>query len=165
MASVRTDCLLSIGLSKQQDFLTIKRNNIMENFYQAIRGDVLTIGVNLLRATVNEAAEIRNLLEEQLLFGHSKMVVDLSQCTHLDSTFIGALVVTHKKLLAKGGEIKIVDPLDPAKELFYLTGMSKVFDTFETAEDALKSFNSGVNSLEPKTEDVIPKKNIEWAFV
>jgi anti-anti-sigma factor len=135
----------------------------MENFYLAIRGDVLTIEVNLLKATVNEAAEIRDLLEGQLVFGHSKIVVDLSQCTHLDSTFIGVLVVT-KKLLTDGGELKIVDPLDPAKEMFYLTGINKIFDTFEIAEDAVKSFNNRIKPLEPKSDDVIPKKNVAWAF-
>jgi len=136
----------------------------MEDITQEIRADVITNRVNLLRATVNETTELRNLLDEQIVIGHSKIIVDLSQCTHLDSTFIGALVVTQKKLLGKGGELKIVDPLNPAKELFYLTGMSKVFDTFETAEDALKSFNSGIKSPESKTDDDYPKKNIEWAF-
>ncbi len=136
----------------------------MENFYLAIRGDVLTIGVNLLRATINEAAEIRNLLDERIVLGNSKIVVDLSQCTNLDTTFIGVLVVTQKKLLTNGGELKIVDPLDPAKELFYLTGVSKIFDTFETADDAINSFNNGIKPPEQKSDDVIPKKKVEWAF-
>ena len=136
----------------------------MENFHQEYRSDILINRVNLLRATVNEAEELRNLLEEQIVFGHSKIVVDLSQCTHLDSTFIGVLVVTHKKLLAKGGELKIVEPLDPAKELYYLTGISKVFNNFEIAEEAIKSFGPTIKPTETTSVDVIPKKNIEWAF-
>ena len=125
----------------------------MENFYQDIRGDVLTNRVNLLRATVYEAAILKNLLEEQIVFGHSKIVVDLSQCTYLDSTFIGVLVVTQKKLLTNGGELKIVDPLDPAKELFYLTGISKVFETFNTTEEAVKSFNHSVKPAETISDE------------
>jgi len=136
----------------------------MENITQEIRGNVITNRVNLLRATMNEAAELSNLLDEQIVFGHSNVVVDLSQCTHLDSTFIGVLVVTHKKLLAKGGELKIVEPLDPAKELYYLTGTSKVFSNFETAEEAIKSFGSIIKPTETKSDDVIPKKKVEWAF-
>jgi len=120
----------------------------MEIFYLAIRGDVLSIEVNLLKATVNEAAKLRNLLEEEIVLGHSKLVVDLSKCTHLDSTFIGVLVITYKKLLANGGELKLVEPLEPAKGLFHLTGVSKVFDTFEADEDALWSFNK-----EPKIRE------------
>ncbi len=140
----------------------------MKDISQEIRGDVLTNRVNLLRATVIEAAVLKNLLNEQVVLGYSKIVVDLSQCTHLDSTFIGVLVVTQKKLLAKGGELKIVDPLDPAKELFYLTGISNVFETFNTSEEAVKSFNDNVK---PKPEETIPevdnnknKNTVKWAF-
>ena len=82
--------------------------------------------------------------------GYSKIVVDLSQCTRLDSTFIGVHVVTQKSLLTNGGELKIVDPLGPAKEMFYLTGTSNVFDTFEAAEDAIKSFVKELKPTEPK---------------
>ncbi len=137
----------------------------MEYIAQEIRGDVVTNRVNLLRTTVNEANEIRNLLEEQIVFGHAKIVIDLSQCTHLDSTFVGVIVVTQKKLLAKGGELRIVEPLDPAKELLNLTGVSNVLDTFETAEDAQKSFNNnGIKLQVAKSDSNIPKKNINWAF-
>ena len=69
----------------------------MEEITQQISGDVLVNRVNLLRATINEAADLRNLLDEQITIGHSKIVIDLSQCTHLDSTFVGVLVVTQQK--------------------------------------------------------------------
>ena len=136
----------------------------MEEITQQIRGDVLVNRVNLLRATINEAADLRNLLDEQITIGHSKIVIDLSQCTHLDSTFVGVLVVTQKKLLAKGGELKMVNPLDPAKELLYLIGISKVFETFEIAEDAIKSFKKRITLQATKSESGILKNDINWAF-
>jgi anti-anti-sigma factor len=136
----------------------------MEDITKEIRAEVIIYKVNLLKASVNEADELRNLLDEQITIGHSKIVVDLSQCTYLDTTFIGVLVVTHKKLLAKGGELKIVDALDPAKRLFHLTGISKVLNTFEEAEDAVKSFTNRIKSPEPKSDDVIPKKSVALAF-
>ena len=136
----------------------------MEDITKEIRAEVIIYKVNLLKASVNEADELRNLLDEQITIGHSKIVVDLSQCTYLDTTFIGVLVVTHKKLLAKGGELKIVDALDPAKRLLHLTGVSNVLNTFEAAEEAINSFNNGIKPPEPKTDDVIPKKRVEWAF-
>jgi len=140
------------------------RENIMEEITQQISGDVLVNRVNLLRATINEAADLRTLLDEQITIGHSKIVIDLSQCTHLDSTFVGVLVVTQKKLLAKGGELKMVDPLDPAKELLYLIGISKVFETFEIAEEAVKSFNNRIKISKPKSGSEIPEKEMKWAF-
>lgn len=115
----------------------------MEGITQEIRGAVIINKVDLLRATINEAFELRHILDEQIAIGYSKIVVDLSQCTHLDTILIGVLVATHKKLLAKGEELYIVNMLDPAKELlFQLTGISRVLNTFETTEDAVKSFSN-----------------------
>ncbi len=128
-------------MSKQQDFLTILKGNRMEDITQEGRDNVMINRVNLSRATVNEVDKLSELLNEQRAIGYSKIVVDLSQCTNLDSTFIGVLVLTHKQLLAKGGNLTLVEPLDPARELFQLTGISKVISTFETAEDAIMSFN------------------------
>lgn len=136
----------------------------MEDITQEIRAEVIIYRVNLLKVTVNEAAELRNLLDEQITIGYSKIVVDLSQCSYLDSTFIGILVVTHKKLLAKGGKLIIINPLDPAKRLFHLSGIPKVLNTFEAAEDAVKSFTNRIKSPELKSDDVIPKKSVVWAF-
>ena len=119
------------------------RDNISKDITQEIRGDVIINKVDLLRATINEAFELRYLLDEQIAIGYSKIVVDLSQCTHLDTILIGVLVATHKKLLAKGEELYIVNTLDPAKGLlFQLTGISSVLNTFETTEDAVRSFSN-----------------------
>ena len=115
----------------------------MEGITQEIRGDVIINKVDLLRATINEAFELRHILDEQIAIGYSKIVVDLSQCTHLDTILIGVLVATHKKLLAKGEELYIVNTMDPAKGLlFQLTGISSVLNTFETTEDAVRSFSN-----------------------
>ncbi len=53
----------------------------------------------------------------------------------------------HKNLLAKGRELKIVNPLDPAKSLFHLTGITKVLNTFEAASDAVKSFTNRITAV------------------
>jgi anti-anti-sigma factor len=115
----------------------------LEGITREIRGDVIISKVNLSRATVNEASELRNLLDEQITIGHSKIVVDLSQCTHLDTVLIGVLVATQKKLLARGEELYIVNTPGPEKELlFQLTGISRVIKTFETTEGAVRSFSN-----------------------
>ena len=137
----------------------------MEDVVQEISGDVIINTVNLSHATVNESAELRNLLDEQITIGHSNIVVDLSQCISMDTTFIGVLVATHKKLLAKGGQLNIVNKLDLTRELFFnLTGISKVFNTFETSEDAVKSFSNRIKPPELKSDGVISKKSVAWDF-
>jgi len=142
----------------------IIRDNIMHVISQIYRGNVVTNRVNVLRTTINETSILRNLLEEQIVLEFSKVVIDLSQCTHLDSTFLGVLVVTQKKLMAKGGELKLVEPLDPAKVLFNLSGTSKVFNVYETSDDALRSFVDSIEPMETVPEYGNNDGNIEWAF-
>ena len=69
----------------------------MNYFEQKIVDDVLVIKVNLPRASMNESADLKNLLNEQIVLGNNKIVADLSQCISLDSTFIGVLVLIHKE--------------------------------------------------------------------
>ncbi|MEE9450423.1 MAG: STAS domain-containing protein [Ignavibacteriaceae bacterium] len=138
----------------------------MENFDQKILNNVLVITVNLSRATVNESAELKNLLTEQIVRGNKKIVADLSQCSSLDSTFIGVLVVSHKELVTKGGELKLVEPLDPAKELLQLTGVAKIFNLYTTIEEAVKSFHQDVSPNEKEKSDFEdkPNKKVDWDF-
>lgn len=138
----------------------------MENFDQKILNNVLVITVNLSRATVNESAELKNLLTEQIVRGNKKIVADLSQCSSLDSTFIGVLVVSHKELVTKGGELKLVEPLDPAKELLQLTGVAKIFNLYTTIEEAVKSFHQDVSPKEKEKSDFEdkPNKKVDWDF-
>lgn len=138
----------------------------MENFDQKILNNVLVITVNLSRATVNESAELKNLLTEQIIRGNKKIVADLSQCSSLDSTFIGVLVVSHKELVTKGGELKLVEPLDPAKELLQLTGVAKIFNLYTTIEEAVKSFHQDVSPNEKEKSDFEdkPNKKVDWDF-
>ena len=53
----------------------------MGDITQEIRAEVIIYRVNLLKACVNEADDLRSLLDKQITIGHSKIVVDLSQCT------------------------------------------------------------------------------------
>lgn len=115
----------------------------MENINQEIRNDVIINKVNLSRATINEASELKNLLDEQISVGHCKIIVDLSQCTHLDTVLIGVLVATQRKLLIKGEELYIVKTMGHEKDLlFQITSMSSILNIFETTEDAVKSFSN-----------------------
>ena len=70
-----------------------------------------------------------------------KIIVDLSICEYVDSTFLGALVIALKKLSDRGGEIKYVIPKPEALYLLKLTGLYGVFNLYRTSEDAVDSFN------------------------
>ncbi|NWG29514.1 MAG: STAS domain-containing protein [Ignavibacteriaceae bacterium] len=92
------------------------------------------------KATILEALEFKSILDEKIYSGHHNIVIDLQHCEFMDSTFIGVLVVTWKKVKSKGGKLKLVKPGNFAQTVFHLTGTVEIFETYDSVEEALSSF-------------------------
>ena len=67
-------------------------------------------------------------------------MVDLSTCEFIDSTFLGSLVVSLKKLTGLGGDLRLVGFQPAVHSMFELTRMYRVFESFKSADDAVQSF-------------------------
>ena len=106
-----------------------------------IKNNVVVFNVNLIRATLKEAEEFKNQLMEEINKGNRKIVVDLSRCEFIDSTFLGGLVVALKKVTSSGGDLRLVGFQPAVSSMFELTRMYRVFESFNTPEDAVASFN------------------------
>ena len=104
-------------------------------------GEVTYIQVNIVRATLSEAEEFKNLLIDSIDEGSRKMVVDLSACEFIDSTFLGTLVVSLKKLTSLGGDLRLIGFQPAVHSMFELTRMYRVFESFKSKEEAIKSFS------------------------
>ena len=102
--------------------------------------DVILLQVNLSRATLKEAEEFKTILMTDINDGKKKIVVDLSGCEFIDSTFLGTLVISLKKVTSIGGDIKLVGFKPAVRSMFELTRISKVFETFGSTNDAVRSF-------------------------
>jgi len=103
-------------------------------------GDVIIEKVNLSRATLKEAEEFKTTLIRDIEKGKKKIIVDLSDCEFIDSTFLGSLVISLKKVTTLGGDIKLVGFQSDVRNMFELTRMYRVFESFETTEEAVASF-------------------------
>ena len=109
----------------------------LEKSYQC--GFLIT-KLKLKKATIIEALEFKSELDEEIFKGNHNIIIDLSACEFLDSTFIGVLVVTWKKLKSLGGKLKLVKPGYFTKSVFHLTGTIELFETYESIDEALSSF-------------------------
>ena len=110
------------------------------NIVQEIEGDVVIQRVNLKRATFNEADDLKNNLDKDFSDGMKKIVVDLSKCTYMDSTFLGALIQSLKNFSNSGGKIRLSGVQSEVEVLLNITGMHRVFSMFKTKEEAVASF-------------------------
>jgi anti-anti-sigma factor len=111
------------------------------DFIKEKYGDVIVEVVNLDRATLKEAENFKKILIKDIDEGNRKLVVDLSQCEFIDSTFLGSLVVSLKKITSLGGDLKLVGFQPAVHAMFELTRMFRVFETFSEKEDAIKSYS------------------------
>jgi anti-anti-sigma factor len=105
-------------------------------------GDIIVEKINLTRATLKEAEDFKQALVKDIESGKKRIVVDLADCEFIDSTFLGALVVSLKKITALGGDLKLVGFQPNVRSMFELTRMYRVFESFETKEEAVASFDS-----------------------
>ncbi len=110
-------------------------------FIKEIHNNILIEIVNLERATLKEAEQFKLILAKDIEEGNKNIIVDLNNCEFIDSTFLGALVVSLKKTTALGGDLKLVGFQPAVHSMFELTRLHRVFEAFRTREEAIESFN------------------------
>lgn len=104
-------------------------------------GKVTVVTVYLTRATLQYAVSFKDFILRQLNENNIFLVVDLSMCEYLDSTFLGALVSSLKKTVAAGGDLKLVYSNELSSLIFEMTSMNKVFEVHKDLDEAISSFN------------------------
>jgi len=78
--------------------------------------------------------EIKRLIEN----GKRRFVIDFSKCDFIDSTGLGVLLSSYKRLNEVNGELKICSITNPnVLKVFSLTRLDRVFDIYPTYNDAV----------------------------
>ena len=116
----------------------------MEDFEKIYVDGVIVIKVNLNRAILNESIAIRGIVDEEINSGQTQLVIDLSECVYIDSTFFGAIVLTSKRLINIGYKLRVVEPSMVGESIVFSITTSKIFDKYKTREEAIKSFEGDI---------------------
>lgn len=103
--------------------------------------DVVVEIVNIERATLKEADQLKSSINDKIDLGYRKVIIDLSSVDFIDSTFLGVIVNTLKKVAALRGDLKLVGFRPAVRSMFELTRLFRVFESFGDLQDALKSFH------------------------
>ena len=69
--------------------------------------------------------------------GCSRLIVDLSRTTFIDSSSLGVLIGAHRRLKRAGGSLVVVSASDAIAKTFKITGLDGVFTLAPTVESAL----------------------------
>ena len=112
----------------------------MEDFKIFYQENIAIIKVDLVTATLRDARPLWNKFEIMNLFEQSKIIVDLSTCSYIDSTFIGMLVKIFKRISESQGQMMIVFPplLSPI-QTFRFMGLTKIVNCFDNLDEAIET--------------------------
>jgi anti-sigma B factor antagonist len=89
----------------------------------------------------DESSSLR-IRVKALLGEFQHIVLDLTSVTRIDSGGLGTLVALYASARKIGGDIKLANPGNRAKEALQITRLVKVFEIFGRTNDAVASFDS-----------------------
>ncbi len=87
------------------------------------------------------APELKAALVGAIDSGRTRLVVDLSETTFLDSTALGVLIGTLKRLRTRDGVLSIVNTDGSIAKTFEITGLDQIFTIAETREAAIEALD------------------------
>ncbi len=101
-------------------------------------GEVTVVVLPGERLDASDATEFKRNIAP-VLEGNSKVVFDMSQLRFVDSSGLGAILSCLRQLNANGGDLKLCGLSKPVRALFELVRMHKVFNIFNTKEEAVNA--------------------------
>ena len=86
------------------------------------------------------SSTLRNAIRRLAQEGRKKILLNLSGVGYMDSTGIGELVASYTTVQNAGGQLKLLNLTQKLQSLLAITKLLTVFDTYESEDEALRSF-------------------------
>lgn len=86
----------------------------------------------------NQATDLLKNVDELLVAGKNKLLIDLSDLKYINSSGLNVLIQLLTKTRTGGGESVIYNVSKKVNELLIITKLNTLFKIAETKEDALK---------------------------
>jgi anti-sigma B factor antagonist len=83
------------------------------------------------------APEFKQRMSALIDAGRSRLVVDLSETTFIDSSSLGVLIGAHRRLKLRGGALLVVSDNEAITKTFKITGLDGVFTLTSSVDEAL----------------------------
>ena len=93
------------------------------------------------RLTVgNEATAFREKISALNQAGTHNLVVNLGGVDYIDSTGLGALVMSYTSLQKSGGKVRLLNLTRRSIELLVMTKLTTIFEVFDDEQNAINSY-------------------------
>lgn len=85
---------------------------------------------------INTITTLKDKILEVLNLGHTQIILDMSEMTFIDSSGIGLIANSAKRLSIEQGELALVLPNDEdIKEIFGMTAFGSILNVRDTVEE------------------------------
>ena len=83
---------------------------------------------------------LKDKLHSLLHQGKKSILVNLGQVQYVDSAGLGALVSAYTTVTREGGSLKLVNVTKKLQDLLSITKLLTVFDTYDSEDEAVRSY-------------------------
>lgn len=95
------------------------------------------------KLTIDEAAEhLRDKINSLIEQGEIRIVLNLEKVPYIDSGGLGQLMASFGSVRRAGGKMKLLHVNSRNHDLLSITSLVTVFESFDTEDQALKSFGA-----------------------
>lgn len=88
----------------------------------------------------DETDELRDTIKKYSEEGNKKLLIDLGNVLYLNSTALGVLISAHSNYSKRKGKIKLCQLNKNLENLFVITKLALIFDSYSTQQEAINSF-------------------------
>lgn len=79
--------------------------------------------------------KLDELIEDPII---KNLIIDIKDMGFMDSSGIGVLIGRYKLITSRGGQVGIININPNIKKIFRVSGLQKIFKTYDSLEDALE---------------------------
>lgn len=110
------------------------------NIKTEANGKVMVVMVREERLDAHNSEELKVEINRLFEIGTKDLLVDLKEVRFIDSSGLGVLVSGFKNAATHQGSIKLCSLQTQVKSMFELTRLHRVFDIYQTIDEALESY-------------------------
>ena len=93
------------------------------------------------KMTLGEGDEmLKDKINSLLAAGKKKLLLNLEGVPYIDSAGLGEVVRTYTTVSRQGGSLKLLNLTKRIEDLLSITKLLTVFDTFDSEQEAIKSY-------------------------
>jgi len=105
-----------------------------------LNGKLMVIFVREERLDAHNSDELKAEMNRIFELGTKDILLDLKEVRFIDSSGLGVLVSGFKNASTRQGSLRLCGLQTQVKSMFELTRLHRVFDIFQTVDEALESY-------------------------